>query len=295
MYDHYQTAKCYSKKERKFLKEMISFKVDELLSSVMLHEVDSEICSIYKKLHGIDFRDVVADELMYMKQDIEEMFKENGMNVDFSQINIEDKEEEMVRKMYQAVDEALKENKTEFEQKPKSKRDLEKEKKALEIETLQKNGLSIIYKQLAKALHPDLELDTILKKEKEELMKQLTIAYKNEDLYTLLSLEIEWLKRFENKNEQENSNSDEQLKIYNSIFKDQIKSLQSNIKMAYFDPKYKAIQKYLADEMSIPQIKLHLEYQRALMASKEYKNMVKNLKGTTAEKAIRSILSVCFD
>ncbi len=46
------------------------------------------------------------------------------------------------------------------------------------------------YRQLARTWHPDLEQDYKQRVLKESLIKQLTIAYKNNDLSELLSLEV---------------------------------------------------------------------------------------------------------
>ncbi len=55
----------------------------------------------------------------------------------------------------------------------------------LEIKTL--------FRQLAKAFHPDRETQEHLKEEKTSLMKKITAAYENQDLYSLLKLEKEHL------------------------------------------------------------------------------------------------------
>lgn len=56
---------------------------------------------------------------------------------------------------------------------------------ALEIKSL--------FRQLAKAFHPDKEPQEHLKEEKTTLMKKITAAYENQDLYGLLKLEKEHL------------------------------------------------------------------------------------------------------
>lgn len=52
-------------------------------------------------------------------------------------------------------------------------------------------SLRDIYTELAKALHPDLELDEEARVRKEALMKQVTQAYQEKDLLKLLELQIE--------------------------------------------------------------------------------------------------------
>ena len=57
-------------------------------------------------------------------------------------------------------------------------------------------------------------------------MKRLTSAYDNGDLHALLLLEMEWMNRTSGQGKVQ---SDDQLKIYNSLLKDQIASLEENI------------------------------------------------------------------
>ena len=75
----------------------------------------------------------------------------------------------------------------------KTKRQLEKEAQEKEIEEARAKNITTVYRQLARILHPDLEQDPILKKKKEALMKELTVAYEKNDLHTILGLELRWL------------------------------------------------------------------------------------------------------
>lgn len=70
-----------------------------------------------------------------------------------------------------------------------SKREIEKEIQA------EKTGKSIrgIYLELVKELHPDKEADETQRLLKEERMKQLTKAYQEKDLASLLRMQINWL------------------------------------------------------------------------------------------------------
>ena len=115
-------------------------------------------------------------------------------------------------------------------QKKKSKKQIEKElQKELaqkEKENLKNKSLKSIYINLAKLLHPDTETDEETKLFKEEIMKKITIAYNNKDIFTLLKLEMEWIKK-------EEKNLDNipisTIKLYNEILLEQIKELENNI------------------------------------------------------------------
>ncbi|TGE28158.1 J domain-containing protein [Hymenobacter metallicola] len=70
----------------------------------------------------------------------------------------------------------------------KSKKAREAEKAALEEQQKLLGNTKNLYRQLARANHPDLERDPALAQEKTERMQQITRAYEANDLYTLLQL-----------------------------------------------------------------------------------------------------------
>lgn len=66
--------------------------------------------------------------------------------------------------------------------------------KAPESQAAQAEGnieIKTLFRQLAKAFHPDKEPLEHLKEERTSLMKKITVAYENQDLYGLLKLEKE--------------------------------------------------------------------------------------------------------
>lgn len=236
----------FSKQEHAILKRIILNKIDDLFSLIHPFETDEKIRLIFQELEGVSCEEVMADSFDQIKQEITECFQEHGVKLDLSQINAADKEEVLIKKMMEAANNAMESEQKAFPQKPKSKKQIEKEKKAKELEELQQKGLGSIYRKLVKVFHPDLEQDHKLKVEKEELMKNLTTAYERKDLYALLSLQLEWINR---EGGQKQSNSEEQLKIYNSVLKDQIKELEERIDVTHLDPKYFPIQHYFSDEI----------------------------------------------
>ncbi|MBM7074386.1 hypothetical protein JQC92_20570 [Shewanella sp. 202IG2-18] len=59
------------------------------------------------------------------------------------------------------------------------------------------SDLNKLYKKMASRLHPDKESDESLKKEKHELMQQLSKAKRDGDVFTLLQMSQQWLPDFE--------------------------------------------------------------------------------------------------
>ena len=79
-----------------------------------------------------------------------------------------------------------------------------------------------LYRDLVKALHPDLEPDETEKIRKTELMKRVTTAYQAGELLTLLRLQLE-LQRID-QSHLENL-AEDQLRYYNKLLKEQVREL----------------------------------------------------------------------
>ena len=75
--------------------------------------------------------------------------------------------------------------------KKKTKAQLEKEKQLEEREKKKEMSMGLLYKSLVHILHPDIEQDPVKKLEKSEIMKRLTRAWKERNLYELLNIEGE--------------------------------------------------------------------------------------------------------
>jgi hypothetical protein len=241
LYRYHKDSKRLTKTKRMNLKELIVSKCyDTLALATSSTQVDTEVQQILKELDGVDSHDVFKEDIEDGKNMLSEIFKDLNLDVNLSSLDASDDQASLMQKIMAAMFEAHQKQQAEFPSaaKPKSKKELQKEMKAKELEKLQLQGLGTIYKQLAKALHPDLEQDPVVRSEKEELMKRLTTAYKNEDLHALLSIEMEWLNHTESGESEGKLQSDEQLKIFNSVLKDQIAELEARLAMIPIHPRF---------------------------------------------------------
>ncbi|MBA3816938.1 MAG: hypothetical protein H0X29_10575 [Parachlamydiaceae bacterium] len=297
IYIHYKTLPTLTKKDKKILKEILSHKVREILSKKSPCEADPEVCAIFKDIVGVDFQELALLEMNNFKKNIEEKFKKEGVDIDLSNIDDNHYEFEIRSKISEALSEfreKMEEQQSKSQPKQKSKRELEKEKKAQELENVQKKGLSTIYKQLAKVVHPDLEQDPAKKSEKEVLMKRLTHAYDNNDLHALLALEIEWMNRSENDVTKNAQQSNEQLKIFNSLLKKQTESLEEELSMVCMNPKYFSIQDYLIDDFYTPIFQMQIDLRQAQSSLKEYREVAKKLLSKDPLKTLRAICAAAI-
>lgn len=91
-----------------------------------------------------------------------------------------------------------------------------------------------LYKELVKMLHPDLEQNEQKRHTKEQLMKQLTAARDERDLFTMLLLKQK--AHFLNGTQPEDSTySLEKLKLYNKILKQKIDSFKNKERQQLFE------------------------------------------------------------
>ncbi len=112
---------------------------------------------------------------------------------------------------------------------------------AREAEETRKRTVATIYKQLAKVLHPDLETDPALREQKHHLMQELTTAYKQGDLHTLLRLELAWIHREEGDLDRL---TDEKLAVYITLLHEQIGDLHEEVASIAHSPRFGAVARF---------------------------------------------------
>jgi hypothetical protein len=200
-----------------------------------------ELISVFKYEELIPIYDRYSQEGGYEKE-VEEMDKEakkqassmfkNAFGKDINLEDLTDEEAfETLHRTAAEMEEEMKQQAWEKKQKQQNKKKSPKqaaaeEKRRLEAEQLNKTTRSI-YTELAKEIHPDLEQDEEKRTWKTEIMKQITQAYENDDLYELLRLQLEY-RQMENKLDQL---PEERLKYYVKILNDQVKALNEQIYM----------------------------------------------------------------
>lgn len=122
-----------------------------------------------------------------------------------------------------------------------TKAQAEKERKRLELEEAKNRDLKSLFKQLAKAFHPDLEPDPLLKQHKQVWMQRLNSAYAANDLREMLQLEMEWLG-------EEATNlataGDQKLQVYCMVLKEQISDLKRQTHYLPDQPQYGPLQRF---------------------------------------------------
>lgn len=254
--------KLLSVADKKLMRKIISVQLRDIFQLDQT-EPDDEIKKIFKRIEGVSYDQAAQEDFDSMRDEMEEMFKEAGLDVDFNDMNAKMSEEDMARKMKEIQEKVLEQKEEKNEKRAarkKTKKQIEQEAKIKEMEDARKRNIGSIYKQLAKVLHPDLEKDEHKKVEKKELMQQLVAAYNSNDLHALLHLEMQWIHKEENNLE---TLSEEKMKIYIQVLKDQVDELEFEKDQLYQHPKYNSLNRFKSflfyEAMDLPGEKKLLE------------------------------------
>lgn len=283
VHDFFKTKNWFNNDEKQVLKELLLGDIYHIFDSKDSEDVPAEIHQIYKDLEGIAIADRKAEDFQKMKEDITQEFKEFGLDMDLSDIKAFDKEHDMLAKLFGSFHKAMEGKEEDLFKKPKNKKQIQMEDKHKIYEEIEKKNLNNIYKQLVKVLHPDLEPDLQKKKEKEEMMKKLTTAYENKDLYTLLDLETKFLFS-DNK-----LKPDEQIKIYNEMLKNQIAALEQKIDMLFLSPNYFPIQRFFPIKYTGMNT-LYFFYSQTIEDRKNIQKLIEGLKSSEAKQIIKNVI-----
>lgn len=154
-------------------------------------------------------------------------------------------------------------NTGEKKEKKKTKKQLEKEAAKAQFDEQKDKSFSSMYKNLVKLLHPDSEPDEELRLKKTEWMKQLTVAYKNKDIQTLLKIELEWMQNDKSLAEKQ---SEERLTYINEMLKEQVREEEYKFAMIVNDPRYNLL-RYFSESSNI------VYYSTKLIAKEQKKHL----------------------
>lgn len=239
-----------SKKRRQLIKELVCAKGGDLLSDPtgLSEEEISALDAALEKLNPHDpdapLTEEEAEEFDFLRGMMEVAAENAGVYLDLSDLDPKMSPQDFERTLMERM-QAAAEKQGEMPKKAarkQTKAQLAKAKMLKEQEDAKKRDLKSLYKQLAKALHPDLESDPTLKIHKEDWMKRLTTAYADGDLRGLLQIEMEWLGE-----EATNLSAagDEKLKVYCAVLKEQIREQKERTQHLTDEPQYFPIRRYI--------------------------------------------------
>jgi hypothetical protein len=241
LYKFYQENHLFSKNDQAILGEVISVQLHNIFYLEQA-EPDDELKEIFRAVEKRDYDEAAEEGLDGMKQEMQSMLEDMGVDFNVDDMDREMTEEEILKKV-EALKDQFRQRAKKAESGKKTKKQLEKEANEKKQEEERAKSINSIYKQLVKIFHPDLELDPDLRLQKEELMKKLTTSYKSGDLHTLLKLELQWIQK-------EGTNvdklTDDKLALYNDSLREQANDLEGEIAQILHHPRYQPLYQFAA-------------------------------------------------
>ena len=220
VFDKHYDDPFFKKKEKAKMADFIINQSHELIEN----NCNQELKAIYDKYadESFDKMDAEAENATaeMMKDMMSSMF---GVEFD------EDADVSDPKKVQEYMEKKMQEKEVNAQAKKASKKktdkQIEKEEKIKEEAKNISKAARSIYTDLVKAFHPDRERDETERDRKTEIMKMVTQAYENDDLFELLRLKIE----LQGSDIDSLTMADEQLKYYNKILKEQVRELEENL------------------------------------------------------------------
>ncbi|MEO7315005.1 MAG: hypothetical protein ABIW47_07460 [Ginsengibacter sp.] len=286
IFPQFKSNKKIKGEEKKTLKRFIISFLQDIFSNDS-NPPEQDLKEIFKAVTGESFEKAAGTEFAMMKDEMENMFRENGFEFDLGDLNKDMSEEEVIAKMKELHDKIYEREEEAYAKKSmrkKTAKQLEKEAKNKELEEARNKNIKSIYKQLVRALHPDLEQDELVKAKKERLMQRLTVAYENNDLHEMLSLEMEFINKEENNIDKLTS---EKLAIYNQVLKEQIQELEQQKQMLFHNSRFLPLMRY---ERINSSFNLKAEKENLNNLNESMEHSLKKLNGKSCLAEIRKVL-----
>ncbi|TAE72143.1 MAG: J domain-containing protein [Bacteroidetes bacterium] len=237
-------------KKREFIMGLANGYKNFKLNRQEIHEVESLICGeclnlinefgqkdlieTYNQFNEKTYEEEMESEKEMMKQTAQMFYSSQYNNQEDQPKFTEMSDEDFLRfiheheqKVEQEVKEEKEKRKEKFGAREKTQAQIEKIAKKQAEEELTIKSMRSIYLDLVKELHPDKEPDAEKRKQKTEIMKRLTVAYDDKNLYELLRLQIEY------KQIQENGLSEiveERLAVYVKVLQRQVAALKVELR-----------------------------------------------------------------
>lgn len=300
LYSEFSFALDEVSKKHKFprsVKNLISEIIIASLREVFTEQPPTkEQEELYNAWSETTFQEEVEEQKNIAKSMFSEfMGFDSDFDIDLENLDLDDPENEGFKKLREKFEEQF-ENKNQEQKntksKKKTKKQLEREEMLKAEEELKTKNIRSIYISLTKILHPDVELNPVLKQEKEKIIKQVIVAYEEKDLSTLLKLEMEWVYKT---TEYLSELSDKKLKTYISVMRERANQLDAEKFKLLHHPRYESIFKYcnLQEKQAIKHInKDIIEVQSHI---KQFQKDIDYLRNTTNRDELIAFINKLYD
>lgn len=192
---------------------------------------DEALQALYQHYSGVSLSDVrKADqdmELEFTERMVSSLFGDDVV-ADHSAASAEELLHQVQERMGERLDAEQREREAQAAERKRKRRPSAAELRREQAAQAASASLREIYRKLVSTLHPDRETDADERSRKTGLMKQINKAYEDNDLLTLLTLQMEV--------EQINTSTlaalpEQRLKHYNEVLREQLRTLQDEIRV----------------------------------------------------------------
>lgn len=259
--DKFFDQSFFGKKE----KEKIEFLIIEHLPMLnQMYPEDIELQQLDEKYYPEDVKEDAADT-------ISDLFN-NFFGTDLDPEDVFD--EDKMKKKFEEHQKYLNDL-DDQEAKPKKKTAAQKRKEEAKKQEALHIGKAVkqIYTDLVKKLHPDREMDEELRNKKTELMKNITIAYKENNFLSLLLFHQEYIAETDRHKLEEMS--DKQLKYYNKLLQEQSQDIQAEINMIKYSMETKNVYQLASGAARTVKSKINREEKRLITQINDIKELIR--------------------
>ncbi len=291
LWDLYKSERL-SKTDQRSIKSITREHLQSLFSELN-GPPDASLRAIFEELEKMKYDEIEALQKETFRNELLSILK--SMKVDISQIDIHDEKVIESKIIEERQKQKFKNNASYEETIFNQKKAKTKSAKQQKVELVKKNkdeikhkSISSIYKQLAKQFHPDLEQDEEKKAQKVSLMQELTAAYMNKDLYTLLNLELKWLQA---DSDYLDKLDDDKLESYLLLLKEQFSDLNSQKNNLIFQPHYSILVNefgWQVNSAPVDTVIWHISDAKMQMAS--FKQNIELLKSDRALRYVKQLI-----
>ncbi|WP_187263713.1 J domain-containing protein [Pontibacter beigongshangensis] len=266
---------------RKKEKEKLAEFIEDLAYNLIERHGREELVAIHDKYAPVTHAEAVQEAEEEAKSMAQDMFK-SFFGVDIEADDLDDMEKmkaKLDQKMQEQEEEAAKRKQSRGpKKKTKAQQEKEEAMKA-EMQNISKASRRI-YTELVKQLHPDKEQDETQRAWKEEVIKEVTLAYNNDDFFELLRLQMEFL---QDKSRTLEEMPEEQLKYYVKLLNDQVHELQMESAQLTFGPEAQLFYQFGGTPKAVEQ-----KFRREKKALRdEVQQLQEELKGFSDPEVVR--------
>lgn len=225
-----------TKGQRRVLTTILAEQLDDVMPHV--DALDADLQALFERIHEVSYADAVQGDVDDARADMAAMFDALGLDVDVPELRADMTPEDLAA-VAARLSEDLRRADDQRSQAPEprraTKRQLKEAERARQYEEHRKDSLGAVYRRLVKQMHPDLEPDPGERERKSRVMQDITAAYGRNDLRTLLQLELEWVGHA---GADAARLSDDKLRAYTAVLKEQAAELQSEVQSLRLHPRY---------------------------------------------------------